>query len=242
MRAPLIPTLAAVAVLATTLSLGTWQLRRADEKAAAQAARDAALAAPPLRPGGAPLGADALDGRRVELVGRFEPQRTLLLDNRTYRGVAGFHVLTPLRLDEGGAVVMVLRGWVARDVRDRTRVPGFPTPEGTVRIEGLATADLPQPIVLSRQAGERDRGSPILQHLDLDAWRREQTAASLPVVVRQTSDSGDGLVRDWPLPGSGVDKHRAYAAQWFAMALATALLWWRFGPRRARGPGGGEPR
>lgn len=242
MRASLIPTLAAVAVLATTVSLGSWQLRRADEKAAAQAARDAALAAPPLRPGGGVLGADALEGRRVELVGRFEPARTLLLDNRTYKGVAGFHVLTPLRLDDGGRVVMVLRGWVARDVRDRTRVPAFPTPDGTVRLEGLATAALPQPMLLSRDTGERDRGSPILQHLDLDAWRRAQAPDALPVVVRQTSDTGDGLVRDWPLPGSGVDKHRAYAAQWFAMALATALLWWRFGLRRAGRAPDGEPR
>ena len=225
----MIPTVAAAVVLAGTVSLGVWQLQRADEKATAQAARDAALAAPPLRPGAAALAASALDGRRLELVGRFEPQRTLLLDNRTHRGVAGFHVLTPLRLDDGGAVVMVLRGWVARDLRDRARVPGFPTPEGTVRIEGLAMAELPQPIVLSRAADAAERGSPIRQHFDLEAWRRVEAPGALPVVVRQTSDSNDGLVRDWPQPGSGVDKHRGYAVQWFAMAFVTGVLWWRFG-------------
>jgi cytochrome oxidase assembly protein ShyY1 len=232
-HARLIPTIAALLVLTSTVSLGVWQLRRADEKATAQTARDAALAAPPLRPGAAALGADALDGRRLELVGRFEPQRTLLLDNRTHRGVAGFHVLTPLRLDAGGVVVMVLRGWVARDVRDRTRVPVLPTPQGTVRIEGLAMAALPQPIVLSRDADAGERGSPIRQHFDLDTWRRVEAPGALPVVVRQTSDSADGLIRDWPQPGSGVDKHRGYAVQWFAMAFVTGVLWWRFGRRRS---------
>ena len=46
-----------------------------------------------------------------------------------------------------------------------------------------------------------------------------------PLMVRQLSDTEDGLMRDWVLPGSGEDKHRAYAFQWFAMSTVTALAW-----------------
>ncbi len=236
MKPPSIPSIAAFAVIALTASLGAWQLQRADEKALAQAMRDAALAAPSVRLGAAPIDADALWDRRVELVGRFDPAGTLLLDNRTHRSVAGFHVLTPLRLDEGGRTVMVLRGWVARDVRDRTRPLAFGTPAGTVRVEGLALRVLPQPIVLGGGTDTGDPGTAVIQRFDLDAWRRTRAPDAAPVVVRQTSALDDGLAREWVQPGAGVDRHRGYAAQWFAMSAATAVGWWALAFRRRRPP------
>lgn len=224
MKSSRIAFVAALAVIVLTASLGVWQLRRADEKASAQAVRDAALAAPPVRVGAEPPVPASVEGRRVELVGRFEPAGTILLDNRTHGGVAGFHVLTPLRVEPDGAPVMVLRGWVARDVRDRTRALAYTTPAQTVRVEGLALADLPQPIVLRREEGAFAPGSTIVQHFDLDAWRQARAPAAAAFLVRQTSALDDGLVRDWVQPGTGVDRHHGYAAQWFGLSALTAVM------------------
>lgn len=238
-----VPTIAAVAVVALTVSLGNWQMRRADEKTVLQARRDAALAADPVRIGAGPVDAAALAGRRVALEGRFEPRGTIFLDNRTRAGVAGFHVLTPLRIapaaadDSDARHVLVLRGWIARDVADRTRLPALRTPDGVVRVEGLALSELPQPIVLGGGESEPAADARIWQRLELDAYRRWSRLALQPVLVRQTSALDDGLARDWTEPGSGVDKHHGYAFQWYALALATALLWLWFvviAPRRAR--------
>jgi surfeit locus 1 family protein len=228
--------LAALAVILLTASLGTWQLRRAAEKAAAQASRDAALAEPPLRIGDAWPSAERLAARRVELEGRLDALGTLLLDNRTHAGVAGFHVLTPLRVEPGGRPVMVLRGWVARDVRDRTRPLPFATPADPVRIEGLALADLPQPIVLRGEADGPAPGTSVVQRFDLEAWRRAHGPDAAPFVVRQTSALDDGLLRDWVQPGSGVDRHYGYAVQWFALSALTAVLAWRAARRGRRDP------
>jgi surfeit locus 1 family protein len=237
-----LPTIAALGVVALTVSLGNWQMRRADEKAVLQAAREAALAADPVRIGAAPIDAAALEGRRVSLEGRFEPAGTVFLDNRTRGGVAGFHVLTPLRLTADGTDsaraghVLVLRGWIARDVADRTRLPALRTPEGTVRIEGLAMTSLPQPIVLARDEADPAPDARIWQRLEPDVYRRWSRLALQPVLVRQTSPLDDGLARDWTEPGSGVDKHHGYAFQWYALALATTALWvWLvvIAPRRA---------
>ncbi len=235
MKRSTIPTFAALAVILVTASLGVWQLQRASAKAAAQAVRDAALAAPPIPLGAtAAARADGLVDRRVELAGRFDPAGTLLLDNRTHRGVAGFHVLTPLRLEGGGASVMVLRGWVARDVRDRTRALAFDTPVGPVRIEGLALRELPQPIVLGGGIGASDAGTRVIQRFELEAWRRDRAPDAAPVIVRQTSTLDDGLVRDWVQPGTGVDRHHGYAVQWFAMSTAAALGWGALVARQRR--------
>lgn len=228
MRRSLIPSVAAALVVLLTVSLGQWQVRRADDKAAQQLARDAALAAPPVSldaAGGS--GAAALDGRRVTATGVFDAAHTVFLDNRTRNGVAGFHVLTPLRIgnDVRPQHVLVLRGWIARDVADRERLPPLRTPTDTLRVEGLALEDLPQPIVLGSGQQQGADGGRIWQHFDLDAYRRWSGLTVMPVLVRQTSELDDALARDWAQPGSGVDRHRGYAFQWYAMAAVTAGLW-----------------
>lgn len=258
MRASVIPTLAAVAVVALTVSLGNWQLRRADDKAQRQLQRDQALARAPLPIGTGLLDAAATDGQRVSLEGRFDAPHTVFLDNRTRKGVAGFHVLTPMRIGADAPAgeplryVLVLRGWIARDIAERTRLPPLRTPGGIQHIEGLAIVDLPQPIVLGaseahgpgadRSAGDPtargDGSSPIWQHLSMSDYARWSGLPMQPVLVRQTSELDDGLARDWVQPAAGVDRHHGYAVQWYAMAAVTVGLWlWLTLRTRRRLPG-----
>ena len=229
-----VPTLAALALAATAVSLGNWQLRRADEKRAMQAQRDAADrdAAVQVAPGD--LDAATLDGRRVVARGRLRAERTVFVDNRTHKGIAGFHVLSPLRITGSDRHVLILRGWIARDPRDRTRLPDLRTPSGEVEIEGLAQRDLERVLELGRSPppGPQDR---LWQNADVATFAQWSGLAMQPLVVRQTvapreggTDRDDGLVRQWPDPGSGVDKHLGYAFQWYALAVLVAGLWIRF--------------
>ena len=54
-----------------------------------------------------------------------------------------------------------------------------------------------------------------------------------PIVVLQTSAAGDGLVREWPKPDAGVNTHRAYALQWYVMAVLIAGSWIGLNLRKA---------
>lgn len=243
-------------LVALTTSLGVWQLQRAAGKAAAQAGQDQALVAAARRldgPALKALAADpgavaALDGHRVEVRGRFDDGGTIFLDNRTRQGVPGFHVLAPLRVEGSDQVVMVLRGWIPLDFRDRLRLPALVTPADTVLVEGLAQRELAQPVVLGGSRGEGGEGEPgrLWQHYEpgrYAGWSGLQPAA---VLVRQSAEASyqDGLARDWNQPGSGVDRHKAYALQWFTMAALAAVVWIgltvgrarRRGPDEARGP------
>jgi len=230
-----VPTLAAIVVVATTVSLGQWQLRRADEKRAMQARIDAALASPPVSVPSAPVPASELDGRRVIVEGRWDPEHTVFIDNRTYRGVAGFHVVTPVRIGASNTHLLVMRGWVAHDPRERTRLPEVPTPTGAVRVAGIAQADIPQVLELgaSGPPGPQDR---IWQNIDLQRFAQWSGLALQPVLVRQEARDApdDGLIRDWPTAGPDVNKHVGYAVQWFAMAAATVGLWIYFSFFRRR--------
>lgn len=245
-RAILVASTAALAVVLLGVSLGLWQLRRAGEKAATQAAMDRAVAAPArvldAGEGGAgrePLPpAATIDGSRVQAIGVFDAGRSVFLDNRSRKGVAGLHVLTPLRLSGSGGYVVVLRGWVARDPIDRNRLPEIRTPSGPVRIEGIATADFQQPMLLGEDPvpGTDDR---LWQHFSFEKFARWYGAAPYPLIVRQTVEPGyrDDLARDWNSPGMSAGRHQAYAFQWFAMTACAIVIWLILMWRRRQGAG-----
>ncbi len=217
-------TVAALLGVALTLALGRWQLGRADEKQALQARIDARAQLPVLD--GRSL-AGVLDEellhRRIEALGQWLPQYTVFLDNRQMNGRPGFYVLTPLRLD-GGAVVLVQRGWVPRNFEDRLRVPQIDTPAGVVKVQGRIA---PAPSKLY-EMGEAGSGA-IRQNLDLAQFRTETGLALVAGSIQQTGAprQDDGLLRDWPQINTGVDKHYGYAFQWFGLcALITLLYVW----------------
>lgn len=231
-----VPMVAALVVIAVTCALGNWQLRRAHEKVD-RAARLAALSAQaPVDLHGKQTDANALVERRVRARGTFDTDKTVLLDNRPHGNDtdsrAGFLVLTPLRLPDGNNV-LVLRGWLPRDAQDRTRIAPFPTPAGDVTIEGTALAGVPRVYSLGQDPAA-EAGHKIRQNIDLAAFSREIGAPLVPVVVEQSTDTGDGLARDWAPADLGADRHYGYAAQWFGLAALTAVLTAVLGWRRAR--------
>ena len=237
---------AALAVVILGLSLGFWQLRRAEEKAQLQSARDLAAAAPALplsaeekraagndgdvRPPHAtlpPLPVPAeIDGNGVRASGVFVADRSVFLDNRTREGIAGFHVLTPLKLLGRDSYLLVLRGWIRRDPYDRTRLPSLMTPSGVVTVAGEAVVSLPQPMMLGKEPppGPQDR---LWQHFDYDRFSQWADLPLYPVILRQTVDPAyrDDLARDWNQPGVSVDRHLGYAFQWFALTAAAIVTW-----------------
>eukprot|EP01030_Chromulinospumella_sphaerica_P005789 gene5789-5664_t len=95
-----------------------------------------------LGEGGAAMAAhaEALLHRAVTLQGRWLPEHTVYLDNRQMQGRPGFYVVTPLLLPDEKTVVLVQRGWVARNFQDRTQVPRIDTPTGPVQVQGRVAA------------------------------------------------------------------------------------------------------
>lgn len=226
--------------VAVTFSLGLWQLGRAAEKTALQDARtqQSAMAALDGRslgsaPGDAASRA-ALIHRRMVLTGRWLPQHTVYLENRQMNGKPGFFVLTPLQIEGTGAVMLVQRGWAQRAFTDRTALPPIETPAGQVEVPGHLA---PWPSRLYDFGGAEQ--GPIRQNLDLQAFRRETALPLLEVTLLQSGAASEGLLREWPVVASGVEKHHGYAFQWFGLSGLIALLYVWFQivqPRRQKQP------
>lgn len=229
-----VPFFAAVAAIGAALSLGNWQLHRAQEKLAVQQAWDRAERQPPVAvtgAGSAAIGASL--PRRVRLDGRFIHAHEIWLENRQMNGQSGFFLITPFRLADG-TVVPVNRGFAPRDPRDRTRLPPVERPESELAIEGLAVGQPPRVLQLGDGAPASGQRPLVWQNFEFEQFERISGVAVTPWVVQQTDGHDDGLQRRWPRLNAGVDMHRGYAFQWFALAALIAVLTAFFGYRLLR--------
>ncbi|HAT32514.1 MAG TPA: cytochrome oxidase biosynthesis protein [Janthinobacterium sp.] len=228
-----IPFVATVLLVMLGLSLARWQDRRAEQKIALQAKLAAGNAAAPLVVGPAPLAPAALEFRRVTVTGRFVPSWALYLDNRPYQGRAGFYLLMPFQIAGSDMHVLVERGWLPRNTAERDRLPAYATPAGTVTIEGIAKLSAGH--VMQLGSAPPLRPNAIVQNVDVGQFGSASGLRVQPFLLEQSGAGaapGDALVRDWPAPSLGVERHRGYAFQWYALALMAFLFFVLTGFRR----------
>lgn len=229
LRPPVLPTLAAVLAVALFVVAGNWQHGRMERKLALRAQLDAATLVPP---GSLPDDAVWTDWRfrPVLLTGRFDAGRQILIDNKVEAGRVGYHVVTPLLLADGRAV-LVDRGFVAGGVT-RDVLPLVPPPAGAVTLRGRINIPPAGYVELQRAAAQ----GVVWQNLDPLRFGQVSGLPVLPVVIEQLEPLGadDRLARRWPAPDLGVDKHRIYMVQWYVFALLVGGLWLWFTLRRRR--------
>ncbi|HEX5672010.1 MAG TPA: SURF1 family cytochrome oxidase biogenesis protein [Acidimicrobiia bacterium] len=218
MRRPrwLVAHLLAVSLVVAFINLGFWQLGRWQERKLNNQVLAARLAEEPL-----PLaqllesaGPDfpSLDYRRAKTEGQFQPDHELLVRSQVQDGVAGFHVVTPLLLAEGSAI-LVNRGWVPLTM-DTVPSPAAP-PRGVVSVSGWL------------RMGE-GRASPGAIPDNDDMVTRIEVALLedrlpwdlLPLYLVAEGGALDRLPT--PLARPDLDDegpHLAYAVQWFAFTI-----------------------
>jgi len=230
-RPTLWPSLATLVLLPVLIGLGHWQLERAAWKQGLVDAHAARLREPaqPLRSVLASSAAgDDLEYRQVTAQGVYDLEHQLLLDNRIYQGQAGYHVLTPLHLEaveSGSEWVLVNRGWVPLGER-RSQLPSVPGPAGRITLRAMIK--LPPGKAFGPKAVEDSGASwpQVIQQLEIEPIGKRLAHPLLPLVLQLDKADTGGFVRDWkPVYGITPDKHRAYAAQWFTLALVLLLIY-----------------
>jgi len=227
-----VPFIAAAIVVSVGLSLGSWQLNRAEQKRALQQQMMARAEFEPISLNALPENHISEEFRRITAEGEFISSWAVYLENRPYQGKAGFYLLMPFKLSGSEQSVLVLRGWFPRDAMDRERIPEIALPKGVIRIEGRVRASTGKLM----QLGEAAVLQPgvIAQNVDVAEFARASKLSLPNFIIEQSNDTADGLVRDWPIPSVGIDKHNAYAFQWFGLSMVAALFFLVTGFKRAR--------
>jgi surfeit locus 1 family protein len=231
LRPAWLPTVAAVFFALLTAWLGHWQLDRAAQKRALQARYDAKGQLPVVRLDTNQPNWRGLLYRRVRVDGVYDGRYQVFVDNRIHQGRPGYHVIAPLRFASGA--LLVNRGWLAAPA-DRSVTPYAPPPAGERQIEGLIVPARSRFLELS---GNTVQGK-VWENLDLGRYRSWYRSDLPNAMLLETSTATDGLVRDWPRPDLGIERHISYAVQWFSLTAAIGVLYVYFGiwrPRHAVG-------
>jgi cytochrome oxidase assembly protein ShyY1 len=241
-----IPTIAMAVVMSIGISAGLWQMSRAAGKIEKAEKLASQIALPPLNLNTKPQWTLAeADSRRLEVDGEFLADQAIWLDNRPQPGAAaskagsgqsGFYVLMPFQVAGlENTVIWVQRGWAPRNREDRMALPPINTPSGKTRIEGIGIAQPDRVFELGDGGAGSNGPVRIQQNLDLTKEAERHRWQQIPFVLKQMSElEKDGLMRNWTAAASGVDRHYAYAFQWFALALSAFLFWLIHGLLRIR--------
>lgn len=227
-------TLGVVILLPVLVSLGFWQLDRAQQKRAIQAEYDARSRDERVEVGSQLQAADDLRFYRVIAHGTYEPRYQLLIDNRVQDGRVGYYVITPLRLGSSNTLVLVNRGWVPMG-QTRDDLPKAEAPSGMLEITGVATVPSDKIFSFTEPPAPRGEWQHVWQHMDMKRFATAVPFRVQPVVILLDPDSpAGGFVRRWARLDTGIAVHKGYAFQWFIMAAALLTAYLIYGLRAAK--------
>ena len=228
--------LLALSLIGLFISFGFWQLRRLGQRDTANALLESRLSAEPQPFAAlatqydlnAPADAEnAAAYRRTAVTGRFDAENEVLLRSRAYSGNPGYHVLTPLQLQDGRAL-LVDRGWVPFELDDPPIAEAAPPP-GTVTVTGILQPSQVQP----EGGGLADRlglvqGDPAEGPLEAvffvnPARLEPQMPYALEPIFLELAAQTPAQSGQLPIPPPPLEltrgPHLSYAFQWFAFAL-----------------------
>lgn len=213
---------------ALCVRLGVWQLERLEQRRAFNAHVQAMWGAAPLTlTSQTSEDLTAMEYRAVTVSGRYDFGNQVALRNRYYNDQSGYHLLTPLLLEDGSAV-LVERGWIPADGNSAPAdwrqydQPGLVTVQGQIRL-GQSKPDLggvPDPTLAPGQAR-----LDFWNTVNLERIRQQAPYPMLEVFVQPEVDPTDTTP---PIPYQPEIEltegpHLGYAGQWFTFATILVL-------------------
>ena len=210
-------------ILLVMISAGFWQLSRAEEK---NQINNRMAAGEVNKPSSTQDWQQLKAFDQVELTGQYLNTH-FLLDNQIIDGQVGFFVFTVFETVDD-VLLLVNRGWSSDDQQN------FDIQADNQLITALL-ADWPRPGI---QLGEQTIDNKPIQHLTYLEQQpttallkqrhcnmsTSETCAILPRVVKLDAHMDNGFKRIWQLPRMTVEKHRAYATQWFSMSVVLCVI------------------
>ena len=226
----LIPAFLIIATIAFLVSLGLWQLERADQKRTIEAAILNANTGPVelIANGRELLYKEYYD---VRLQGNYLSDKQFIYDNQIVDQVSGYYVLTPFILTDQLGVILVNRGFIPWNGQ-RERLADIAVDSVSREIKVQVSSPIKR---MELKATDVSRQFPVLiQAIDFDVLEEVSKLKFVMVVGLLDPSSSDGYVRKWePYTGS-IEKHTGYAIQWFLMALVLAIIGLRIGLNRRK--------
>lgn len=213
------PTIIAAGMFVTLLGLGTWQVQRLQWKTELLATIEARSQEEPIDVSEI-KDINQVDYRPAQASGLFQYDREFYLHAISLEGEGGYHVLTPLQL-ENGKYLLVDRGWVPFDKKlPATRLDGQLI--GSVLVKGILRIPRSYWMQPANSSSKNDWYS-----IDLTAMAKMADIPEfMPFVLDADSTKNAG---GYPLGGQTrkvlPNNHLSYAITWYGLALALLVIY-----------------
>ncbi len=210
-------------VFSGLIKLGMWQSSRALEKEQrlariAQYQTQQAIGLPQLLK--LSQSEKEINDLPVQVSGRFDGQKVFLLDNQTNHGRLGYRVLQILMTNQGA--ILVNLGWIQGFIK-RDKLPLVNALSGAYQISG--NVRVPELGVMLAEQDYRQPNWPMrVQQIELAKISQLIGEKLLPFVIYLDKKEVIGYEKNWRPIVMPPEKHRAYAFQWFALAIAWLVL------------------
>lgn len=220
-------TLITAAFLYTMMSLGFWQLDRADFKDTLQQKIEQRKNLSAVVLGDLPESSDDRRYLPVKIDGVYDTEHSFLLDNKTFKGRVGYHIYTPFKVSESKAI-LISRGFIELG-KSRDVLPEIITVEEAIEIQGLLDLPPSSALVLAENVQQTERWPVVLQYIDLDEIAKILGYELYDMVVwldETANDKSAGFYEyDLPVLNLNAAKNNGYAFQWFTMTLALFIIY-----------------
>lgn len=225
LRRMIIPALFGLLGTGILVSLGLWQLDRAEQKAALIAEMETRIFDAPIALPGVP---EVVAHRYlpVRAEGRFLPEHVFVLSAQRAQG-PGFHVVQAFQTEDGRRI-LVERGFLPESARAQLSLD--------VGTEAQLIGNLHWPRDINRHTPDYDATRNLAFGRDVDELANLLDTEPLLMVLRAALPEAAQIT---PVPVHDVsipDPHLGYAVQWFLMAMAwagmTVFFLWRIRARR----------
>ena len=206
-------------------SLGIWQIERGQTKTQIMSEFENKLTKEPIY-----LNAESKKWDRVLVSGKWENKKQLLIDNVIHQGIAGYKVLTPLRINETNKLILIDRGWIKQN-KFRDQLPDIQIPEDFESVIGT----LEQPelgLVLSDELISNDWPK-ISQTKNVELISKAYTEEIFPMILLADPLLKNSLeyIKITPTNMTPI-KHYGYSSQWFLMFIVLCFMYIWYGLSR----------
>ncbi len=216
----ILPSILITATFAFLVSLGFWQLERADDKRSIEASIKQA------NTGSVELikkeeGLQSKEYYEVRLQGKYLSDKQFIYDNQIVDQVSGYYVLTPYSLEGQSKAILINRGFIPWNGR-RDKLADIVIGQETREIKVQISKPIKRMELKPSEVGIQ---FPVLiQSIDLQDMADRAKVDFSSVIGLLDASASNGFIRKWePYTGS-IEKHIGYAVQWFLMALVLAII------------------
>ena len=213
----------AVLVTVAMIKLGFWQLDRAEFKSQKQQIINTRVNQAIRHLPAEIIDVDEWQYYQVKVRGEYLNDIGFVVDNVVNKSVAGVNVVTPLKIAGSDTLILVNRGWLAWG-NDRTFLPSFDTPAGELSVSGLLVRAPQDPYYL-KDPDDSGQYKQLWSQLDLKRFKKLNDADVQPLILVLDKDQvGSFEYIQQPQGDTWIARHKAYAFQWFGLAIAAIII------------------